>query len=1023
MDALTATFARFRHNGDLDALGRVFDAVAPRLLALALHLTGNAADAEDALQATFVVAMRKATVFDTQQSVAAWLAGILAGEAKNVRRREQRRQTESLPENLSANDGDALAAAEHRDLVTQLRTRIDVLPAEQRQVLLLQLQHGLQPAEIAEVLGAAPGTIRMRIHRGMAALRKTLPAGMALGAIALFPQRGIAAVRACVMEVGAVEAAAATTAVAVTIGGLAMKKVSLAAVALATISLVWWAVSPPDLAGVPEQPSKGAVAESATIGNVDDADEATASASRDVAGAEDRDLVQVAPGGLRVTVRADKATQVGPMLQEVDSSDGSGVPLSGVLLELWPGHLESGPIDGLPRAMQTDVHGVVRFDELLPGPYRLAVLAGDRRLGGVRSVEIHGDVIQMLEIHCAYTDTITGRVVDERGAVVAGAQIWVGKRLSYETSPARSLRVAAVSAVDGTFRLAHVRDEEYVAASKHGYGASWSHPIQQLGGGDIELVLGSKSGGVAGIVVDQDGQPIPGVWISVEPHDERLRRAMDGTLLGPRLGVYAQTDAGGRFVIDGLAPGRYSCKARRRPLASATAEPLVVAGARRDLRLVMTRRAAVHGYLRDSQGKAVAGCYVMRAGQGRGVQTTRSNFDGSYRFEGVKYEPFTLSAIRMASGARVEKKVAAPTSTETRVDLVLDEKPALSGSAATESGRALSGWHVTVFAGGDPQQSHRTQTRSDGAFAIWGLPAGQHRVRLHRDEASAMDPDLSVFGEVGTAVRLVVGDEMLPHATVRGRVVDDQGRVVAGAWVWLPESTALEEPTVDPDGSFVRAEVNPGRHQMEFGAPGCVGGQRAIDVQPGDDRDVGDLVLLRGATLRVRYLRPDGRPWLGRPPLPWLHKGGNWLRAGDIDYAIDGDEVVVTRIPAGAYDVQGPYGDELLIGSVQVDLRAGEVRRLEVSVEVGRRRTMTFAARETDRGLHVVVKRGDGLVVLDRKIHKVAGELQLSEVLPIGDFRVEASNEVGSRFAGEIHVAADVVAGGVTERIAIPRIK
>ena len=62
--------------------------------------------------------------------------------------------------------------------------------------LLLQLQHGLQPAEIADVLGIAPGTVRMRIHRGLAALRKALPAGLAFGALALFPERGLAAVRA-----------------------------------------------------------------------------------------------------------------------------------------------------------------------------------------------------------------------------------------------------------------------------------------------------------------------------------------------------------------------------------------------------------------------------------------------------------------------------------------------------------------------------------------------------------------------------------------------------------------------------------------------------------------------------------------------------------------------------------------------------------------------------------------------------------------------------------------------------------
>src|SRR5690606_16101496 len=243
-DALTRSFARYRQNGDLDALGRVFDAVSPRLLALALHLCGNAADAEDVLQATFLVAMQKSTTFDVQQAVAPWLAGILAGEANNLRRRERRRSMAPLSDQELGAEVEITDAAEQRELVAQLRTHIGALPDEQRQVLLLQLQHGLQPAEIAEVLSVPPGTVRMRIHRGLAALRKVLPAGLASTLLALFPQRGMAAVRAKVMHTGAVEVAAATTLVVTTLG-IVMKKVLLAVAAMAVVYLAWWLAWPP----------------------------------------------------------------------------------------------------------------------------------------------------------------------------------------------------------------------------------------------------------------------------------------------------------------------------------------------------------------------------------------------------------------------------------------------------------------------------------------------------------------------------------------------------------------------------------------------------------------------------------------------------------------------------------------------------------------------------------------------------------------------------------------------------------
>tara|TARA_R110002072_G_scaffold139249_4_gene282801 strand:+ start:237 stop:3293 length:3057 start_codon:yes stop_codon:yes gene_type:complete len=1018
MDALTRAFARYRQNGDLDALGRVFDSVSPRLLALALHLTGNAADAEDALQATFMVAMQKSTTFDAGQAIAPWLAGILAGEAKNLRRRQQRRSSEPLSDQSLADGIEVVDVAEQRELVAQLRTQIDVLPSEQRQVLLLQLQHGLPPAEIAEVLGIAPGTVRMRIHRGLAALRKMLPASLALSVLAMLPERGIAAVRASVMQAGAAEAAAATAAaMAVTVGGIAMKKVLLGLAAMAALSWIWWALVPPAL----EAPSPGttdsldvAVAKGVARDGAGDASE------RQVAGAVgSREQLATVPGNVRVTVRADEVIQVGRDVQEVSSSDGSGVVMSGVLVELWAGKLDGGPIDGRLLHAHTNTAGVAEFEQLQPGDYRLAVMAGDRRLGGPRRVTVVGDAWQEVEVHVSLGGTIRGRVVDQRGTAVAGASIWVGNRLSFVGSADRGLRTAAVSAADGTFEIHHVSHEEYVAARKVGYGASWSHPLLQYGSGEIELVLGSEAGIVSGDVVDQNGKPIAGVPVGIEPMQERLRRALDGTLLGPRLGMVVRTNAAGAFVADGLAPGAYAVQALRLPYEPAMAKPRVDAGGHARVHLVMKRRAAVFGYLRDSRGNAKSSVYVMCGGQGPGSQTLLSGPDGSYRFEGVEFEPFTLTALRLSSGARVNKKCPAPTGMDTRVDLVLDEEPPVVGHARTESGRAVAGWHVTVLLAGGEREHRKTRTRNDGSFRLWGLPPGVHQVRLHRAEDQAAEPDMIVAGSSAESVEFVISDELLPRARLTGRVVDQAGKPILSAWANLPDALILEDPEVDGEARFSFDELEPGPQDLAVGAAGYVDLRRRIDLKPKEARDLGDIVLFRGATLRVRYQRPDGRPWQVRPPVPWLQGAGReFLLIGQIDYAIEGDEVVVTRIPPGSYTVHGPLGDELLIPKQKVVLLAGEVRSLDLTVQVGRRRTLTFAGDE--RTLHLVVRRGDGLLVLDRKITREGDRFAFSVVLPIGTLRVEASGEGGVHFAGDIRIATDV---GDAAPIAIPRTK
>jgi DNA-directed RNA polymerase specialized sigma24 family protein len=53
-------FAAWWRRGDARALGELFDAAAPRLLKLAIHLVGDAAEAEDLVQATFLTGDRAA---------------------------------------------------------------------------------------------------------------------------------------------------------------------------------------------------------------------------------------------------------------------------------------------------------------------------------------------------------------------------------------------------------------------------------------------------------------------------------------------------------------------------------------------------------------------------------------------------------------------------------------------------------------------------------------------------------------------------------------------------------------------------------------------------------------------------------------------------------------------------------------------------------------------------------------------------------------------------------------------------
>src|SRR5262245_7947514 len=138
MDTVEQLFARFSSQGDVDALSEVFDRTAPALLRLSVQICGREAEAEDLLQATFLVAIEKARSFDPTRSLTAWLVGILQKQGKTLRRRFRR---EVPAEDVAPAVGAAerADAGELREAVTRALQRVD---EPYRQPLHLRLLDG-----------------------------------------------------------------------------------------------------------------------------------------------------------------------------------------------------------------------------------------------------------------------------------------------------------------------------------------------------------------------------------------------------------------------------------------------------------------------------------------------------------------------------------------------------------------------------------------------------------------------------------------------------------------------------------------------------------------------------------------------------------------------------------------------------------------------------------------------------------------------------------------------------------------
>jgi RNA polymerase sigma factor (sigma-70 family) len=146
------------------------------LYTVAYRLTGNSDDAQDLVQEV-LLKVRKGLETYKPGSLEGWLSRITTNTFLDETRRRRRRPVDLLPDDpdrvLPAGPAAdvALAAEVLPDNVQQALAR---LPEEYRTAVVLCDVVGLSYSEIGEALDVPVGTVRSRIHRGRAQLRKVL---------------------------------------------------------------------------------------------------------------------------------------------------------------------------------------------------------------------------------------------------------------------------------------------------------------------------------------------------------------------------------------------------------------------------------------------------------------------------------------------------------------------------------------------------------------------------------------------------------------------------------------------------------------------------------------------------------------------------------------------------------------------------------------------------------------------------------------------------------------------------------
>jgi RNA polymerase sigma-70 factor, ECF subfamily len=157
--------------GEDAAFRELFARYAPILSRISQRQIGRPADASDIVQQTFLQLHRARHDFDAAMRFKPWVITITMNLGRDLLRRRSRwRESDVDAQVLVATDPEK----PDEEAQQKVRAALAKLPRDQREVIELHWFEELSFNEIAEIVGAKPGAVRVRAHRGYEALRRVL---------------------------------------------------------------------------------------------------------------------------------------------------------------------------------------------------------------------------------------------------------------------------------------------------------------------------------------------------------------------------------------------------------------------------------------------------------------------------------------------------------------------------------------------------------------------------------------------------------------------------------------------------------------------------------------------------------------------------------------------------------------------------------------------------------------------------------------------------------------------------------
>ena len=755
---------------------------------LARGLTVDEAAAEDAVQDTFLAAVRQPPG-QRPEGARGWLATVLRN---NLRNRHRRQRLRAGPPGVAVEDSASKGPSpellvERIQLQRQVAELILGLPPPLRDVIMLSYLEELTSEQVGARLGVAPGTARWRLKTGLERIREALDR---------------------------------------THGGdrSRWKRVLLPLIA-GDLSLE---AAAPSAAGMPFGLWAGTVALVAVFGAFlvprsctrSDAQPGTASRSRASAAALAGRPPIERPPAATVASLAPEAATVDP--------DERAVVLRGIVLDTGGGPIVSAQVAALSIRVQpggaqkrtfrtrTDERGL--FSLRLPIDHHTVRVTSPGYAGEERDVQLGSDFEQ--PFHLNPEARITGIVLDGlSGQPVEGA------RVDLAPGPGPNAPIdAGITDSAGRFELRGLDPGTHVLAASQGEQIGRSAPLQVRLASVLDGVVLTVWPGLsfAGILSDADGRPRAGAVL-------HLARGRD-PLLGEEIG---RTDPSGAFRIVGLPPGTYQLTMMAEGHPSLTL-PFVLPTDRPPVAWRLPRGTEIEGRVVDWKGLPVSGASVTARARTTGDERvlmparTFSGEDGRFRLSGALPGMSSLAAEHRGLGRSLAQDLNVPPEGVRGVLLKVGVGAFVQGQVRWDDGSPA---HSAQVVAKGPGRSARASTGNDGTFRIGPLPAGRYRVDALwpnfpiKGVGPGRRPDRAEIQLEDHAERTVNLELPALRATVRGQVRDEDGHPVEGADVQAmqsaqnPQFPLHPKAVTDGEGNFQVVSIRAGRYSIYIRHP------------------------------------------------------------------------------------------------------------------------------------------------------------------------------------------------------------